>query len=126
LSQAGVVDTGPSGITTAVGVWLLARRRAYATLSAVIVVLMIAAVVQPDIDGREHAIAMFVGVAIAAMQSACELWKRRHAVAPAINASSLQLPEPRNPADDIAGDVREAMTSGHPIPRPRRSCKEVT
>ena len=126
LSQAGVVDTGPSGITTAVGVWLLARRRGYATLSAVIVVLTVAAVVQPNIDGREHATAMLVGLAIAVAQSCCESWKRLHAVGPAFNATSLQLPEPRDPADCTTGGEREAVPSDHAVPTLRRSYKVVS
>ena len=39
LSQAGILDTGPSGITTAIGAWLLARRHAYATLALLMVAL---------------------------------------------------------------------------------------
>jgi hypothetical protein len=68
LSQAGVLDTGPSGITTAIGAWLLTRRRAYATLTVLMVGLTIAALVQPNIDGREHETAMVVGILIAAAQ----------------------------------------------------------
>jgi hypothetical protein len=109
-----------------VGVWLLARRRAYATLSAVIVVLTVAAVVQPNIDGREHATAMLVGLAIAVAQSCCESWKRGHAVGPAFNATSLQLPEPRDPADCTTGGEREAVPSDHAVPTLRRSYKVVS
>ncbi len=69
LSQAGILDTGPSGITTAIGAWLLARRRAYATLALLMVALTVAAFIQPNIDGREHETAMFVGILAAALQS---------------------------------------------------------
>jgi hypothetical protein len=68
LSQAGMLDTGPSGITTAIGSWLLARRHAYATLALLMVGLTVAAVFQPNIDGREHEIAMLVGILAALVQ----------------------------------------------------------
>jgi hypothetical protein len=69
LSQAGILDTGPSGITTAIGAWLLARRHAYATLTLLMTALTIAAFVQPNIDGREHETAMFVGIIAALLQA---------------------------------------------------------
>lgn len=69
LSQAGMLDTGPSGITTAIGAWLLARRHAYATLALLMVALTVAAVFQPNIDGREHETALLVGVLAAAVQA---------------------------------------------------------
>ena len=69
LSQAGILDTGPSGITTAIGAWLLARRHAYATLALLMVVLTVAAFVQPNIDGREHETALFVGIIAALLQA---------------------------------------------------------
>jgi hypothetical protein len=83
LSQAGVLDTGPSGITTAIGAWLLARRRAYATLTLLMAVLTIAAVLQPDIDGREHETAMAVGVVVAVAQAGFRRWRPARAAAPA-------------------------------------------
>jgi hypothetical protein len=69
LSQAGILDTGPSGITTAIGAWLLARRHAYATLSLLTIALTVAAFLQPNIDGREHETAMLVGVLAAVAQA---------------------------------------------------------
>jgi hypothetical protein len=69
LSQAGILDTGPSGITTAIGAWLLARRRAYATLALLFTGLTVAAFIQPNIDGREHETAMLVGILVAALQA---------------------------------------------------------
>jgi hypothetical protein len=69
LSQAGILDTGPSGITTAIGAWLLGRRHAYATLALLMTALTVAAFVQPNIDGREHETAMFVGIIAAALQA---------------------------------------------------------
>ena len=41
LSQAGILDTGPSGMTTAIGAWLLARRHAYATLALLMTALTV-------------------------------------------------------------------------------------
>jgi hypothetical protein len=67
LSQAGVLDTGPSGISTAVGGWMLARRGAYATLTLLVVAIAVAAALQANLDGREHATALLVGVGVAAM-----------------------------------------------------------
>lgn len=69
LSQAGVLDTGPSGISTALGGWLLARRGAYASLALLTVAIGFAAVVQFNLDGREHATALVVGVGVAVLQS---------------------------------------------------------
>jgi hypothetical protein len=69
LSQAGVLDTGPSGISTALGGWLLARRGAYASLTLLTVAIGFAAVVQFNLDGREHATALVVGVGVAVLQS---------------------------------------------------------
>ena len=69
LSQAGVLDTGPSGISTAVGGWLLARRGAYASLALLILAIAAAAAIQTNLDGREHAAALAVGVAAAGVQA---------------------------------------------------------
>lgn len=82
LSQAGVLDTGPSGVTTAIGAWLLTRRRAYATLTVLMVALTIAAVLQPNIDGREHETAMVVGILVARAQSLVSRWRPAAATAP--------------------------------------------
>jgi hypothetical protein len=82
LSQAGVLDTGPSGITTAIGAWLLARRRAYATLGLLMVSLTIAAFLQPNIDGREHETAMVIGFLAAAIQTRLPPWRHRTAATP--------------------------------------------
>ena len=79
LSQAGMLDTGPSGITTAIGAWLLARRHAYATLALLMVALTVAAIFQPNIDGREHETALLVGIVAAAVQA--RLRPRRAAAA---------------------------------------------
>lgn len=70
LSQAGVLDTGPSGISTALGGWLLARRGAYASLTLLTAAIGFAAVMQANLDGREHATALVAGVGIAVLQSA--------------------------------------------------------
>jgi hypothetical protein len=69
LSQLGVLDTGPSGITTAIGAWLLTRRGANATLTLLMVGLTVASFIQPNIDGREHETAMIVGILAAAIQA---------------------------------------------------------
>jgi len=69
LSQAGVLDTGPSGISTAVGGWLLARRGAYTSLALLVVAITAAAALQTNLDGREHAAALAVGVGAAAIQA---------------------------------------------------------
>ncbi|HEY3869245.1 MAG TPA: hypothetical protein VGM10_12875 [Actinocrinis sp.] len=69
LSQAGVLDTGPSGISTALGGWLLARRGAYASLTLLTAAIVFAAVVQFNLDGREHAAALVSGVGVAVLQS---------------------------------------------------------
>jgi hypothetical protein len=92
LNQAGILDTGPSGITTAIGAWLLARRHAYATLALLMVALTVAAFMQPNIDGREHETAMFVGVIAAVLQgrigSKLRLRSRTYRRSPTHNVSS--------------------------------------
>lgn len=62
LGQAGVLDTGPSGMSTAVGGWLLARRGAYMSLALLVLAMAAAAALQPNLDGREHAAALAVGL----------------------------------------------------------------
>jgi hypothetical protein len=74
FSQAGVLDTGPSGVTTAIGVWLLCRRRAYASVSVLAAGLTIAALVQRNIDGREHETAMLAGILLALVQNQATRW----------------------------------------------------
>lgn len=61
-SQAGVLDTGPSAMTAAVGSWLLLRTRAYWCLGMLGAALTIAAILQDNIDGREHLAAFGCGV----------------------------------------------------------------
>jgi hypothetical protein len=61
-SQAGVLDTGPSAMTAAVGSWLLLRTRAYWCLGMLGTALTIAAALQNDVDGREHLAAFGLGV----------------------------------------------------------------
>jgi hypothetical protein len=68
LSQAGVLDTGPSGVSTAVGGWLLARRGAYVSLTLLMGAILLGAVLQANLDGREHAAALLVGVGAALIQ----------------------------------------------------------
>lgn len=94
--QAGVLDTGPSGMTTAVGAWLLARGRCYWCLGALAVVLGCGALVENDLDGREHLIALLFGVAAAAGQGVARL---------------MRSPRPRTPA--VANRVPELARAQH-------------
>lgn len=64
-SQAGVLDTGPSGMTTAVGAWLLVRTRSWWIVTTLGTVLTAAAIVQHNLDGAEHLVAFFTGTALA-------------------------------------------------------------
>lgn len=61
LGQARILDTGPSAMTTAVGTWLLLRYRAYASVGMLAAGLTIAAVLQDNVDGREHLAAFAIG-----------------------------------------------------------------
>jgi hypothetical protein len=61
LGQARILDTGPSGMTTAVGAWLLVRFRAYASLAMLGGALTISGFLQDNLDGREHLAAFAVG-----------------------------------------------------------------
>lgn len=65
-SQAAVLDTGPSGMTTAVGAWLLVRTRCYGCLTVLGLAIGSLAVAQDNLDGREHFVAYIVGVLTAA------------------------------------------------------------
>ncbi len=63
-SQAHVLDTGPSAVTTAVGAWLLVRFRAHRCVVLLGAALVVADAVQNDLDGREHLVAFCCGVLI--------------------------------------------------------------
>jgi len=69
LSQARILDTGPSGVTVAVGAWLLSRRMAWLSVAVLGVVLTGFAFGQHNLDGVEHAAAYFVGVTLAALSA---------------------------------------------------------
>ncbi len=96
FSQAGVLDTGPSGVTTAIGVWLLCRRRAYASVGVVAAFLTIAAVAQRNIDGREHETAMLAGILVALLQNQFARWwhTRRLAASDDVQALSQRARQP--------------------------------
>ncbi len=64
ITQAGVLDTGPSAITTALGAWLLLRYRAYWCLGLLAGALLVAAGLQDNLDGREHLAAVLCGLAL--------------------------------------------------------------
>lgn len=61
VGQARVLDTGPSVVTTAVGTWLLLRFRAHWSLTMLGCGLAIFAVMQNNLDTREHMAALLVG-----------------------------------------------------------------
>ena len=61
-AQAQVLDTGPSVMTAALGGWLLVRQRARWCLGLLAGGLLVAGVLQPDIDGREHLAALVCGL----------------------------------------------------------------
>lgn len=60
-AMAHVIDTGPSGATTAVGACLLVSLRMNRTALLLTLSLAIAAVVAPGLDGVEHASALLIG-----------------------------------------------------------------
>jgi hypothetical protein len=64
IAQAGVLDTGPSVITTALGAWLLLRYRAYWCLGLLAGALLAGAAVQDNLDGREHLAAVLCGLTL--------------------------------------------------------------
>ncbi|MGC2168992.1 MAG: hypothetical protein WA580_07820 [Acidimicrobiales bacterium] len=61
-AMAHVIDTGPSGATTAVGACLLVSLRMNRTALLLTLSLSIAAVVAPGLDGVEHAGALVIGL----------------------------------------------------------------
>jgi hypothetical protein len=61
-AMAHVIDTGPSGATTAVGACLLVSLRMNRTALLLTLSLAIAAVVAPGLDGVEHAGALLIGL----------------------------------------------------------------
>jgi hypothetical protein len=69
-AQMGALDTGPSAMTAAVGTWLLMRRRAYWCLGMLGAGLVAAAVLQDNLDGREHLAAFACGLLAALGPSA--------------------------------------------------------
>jgi hypothetical protein len=67
LAQARILDTGPSAMTTAVGAWILLRNRAYASMAMLAAGLIIAGVLQDNLDGREHLAAFAIGALAAGL-----------------------------------------------------------
>lgn len=67
IAQAGLLDTGPSVITTALGAWLLLRYRAYWCLILLAGALLVGAALQDNLDGREHLGAVLCGLALPAL-----------------------------------------------------------
>ncbi len=61
-AMAHVIDTGPSGATTAVGACLLVSLRMNRTALFLTLSLAIAAVLAPGLDGVEHAGALLIGL----------------------------------------------------------------
>jgi hypothetical protein len=64
-AEAGVLDTGPSAAVVALMVCVCFRRRAWLTLSALVTTMVGELIMQPDLAGREHIIAIAVGVVAA-------------------------------------------------------------
>lgn len=91
-SQAGVLDTGPSAMTAAVGSWLLLRARAYWCLAMLGAALIIAAILQDNVDGREHLAAFGCG-ALAALTVEARPLRR------------LQIARSRAPVPQPIGDL---------------------
>jgi hypothetical protein len=63
-TQALLLDTGPSVMTTAVGARLLVAHRAHWSLAMLCGGLLLAAGLQNNIDGREHLAALVLGLAL--------------------------------------------------------------
>lgn len=63
-SQAHLLDTGPSAVTTAVGAWLLVRFRAHVCAGLLGAALVVADAIQNNLDGREHLVAFCCGALI--------------------------------------------------------------
>ncbi len=61
-AMAHVIDTGPSGATTAVGACLLFSLRMNRTAALLTLSLALAAIVAPGLDGIEHAGALLIGL----------------------------------------------------------------
>jgi hypothetical protein len=61
-AMAHVIDTGPSGATTAVGACLLFSLRMNRTAALLTVSLAVAAIVAPGLDAVEHAGALLIGL----------------------------------------------------------------
>jgi len=121
LSQAGVLDTGPSGISTAVGGWLLARRGAYASLALLVVAIAAAAVLQSNLDGREHATALAVGIGAAVIQAPTVRALPRRAVRGVRSlwpAYEIEYEYEGDPGPRVEGPVRQpAVRRGRPSAR---------
>jgi hypothetical protein len=93
-SQAGVLDTGPSAMTTAVGAWLLLRVRALWCVSILGAGLVCAAMVQDNIDGREHLAAFGCGLIAPRLASVTCALLRRSARARVVVADRLGMLTP--------------------------------
>jgi hypothetical protein len=57
------LDTGPSTVVVALAVYVLLRRRAYVLLSATVGAMALETVLLPNLAGREHLVAIGLGIA---------------------------------------------------------------
>ncbi|MFE4454639.1 hypothetical protein [Streptomyces sp. NPDC056796] len=64
VSDAQVVDTGPSGAVAGLTVYLCLRFRAWCTGAFAVVALVVEALVDPDLAGREHLVAVVTASAL--------------------------------------------------------------
>jgi hypothetical protein len=65
LAGAGCLDTGPSAAVVALMVYVCCRRQAWLTLSALVATMVGELIMLPNLAGREHIIAIVVGLAAA-------------------------------------------------------------
>jgi hypothetical protein len=84
---AAEIDTGPSALTTAVGGFLLVRCGARRTAVLLGTALLLADRISPGLDGREHLLALIVGVVAAVLLARHD---RAEAAAPIVPALRLR------------------------------------
>jgi hypothetical protein len=94
---AHVLDTGPSGATTAVGACLLVSLRMNRVAFLLFLGLAIAGVVAPGLDALEHGVALFAGLSAGVMLRWMYLRPARRAWAGPYSSRALRWLHQRRP-----------------------------
>ncbi|MFJ1634045.1 hypothetical protein [Streptomyces anulatus] len=69
VADAHVVDTGPSGAVVGLAMYVCLRFRAWSTGALLIVLMVVEAIVKPNLASKEHLVAITVAVVVSALSA---------------------------------------------------------